>query len=365
MEYPGYGLYHGNPESDQMLEDALHIYDHLVNELGVSESDLIVFGRSIGSSAATYLARHRNPCCLILMSPFKSIRDTARDLVGWLLSKAIADRFRNIDVIRDVKSPILIIHGQKDKLIPYNHSQDLHDAAINSQYCKLVLPPQMDHNDFNFDDDFVEPITEFFKQIGLRLNDVNETFRGIKFQDDYYFPPKSIVDYEKKIVKSSIIWDIIEDRKRQAEIRKTKSQKMYLNGDIDELNAINKLSVTQKMEKLHSKHEQIQNKFRIQNLPIKRRSDSKILLNRPQSPYYSASTILKGNQTIVNEYSDQPTNTINMRKINENNANKPIGIPSKELNEKMQEILNDGYKWDKLKTVGVRKTQDRISLKFN
>ena len=94
-----------------MLEDALYIYDHLTTELNVAEKDLIVFGRSIGSSAATYLAKHRNPSSLILMSPFKSIRDTARDLVGWLLSKAIADRFRNIDVIKDVKSPILIIHG--------------------------------------------------------------------------------------------------------------------------------------------------------------------------------------------------------------------------------------------------------------
>jgi abhydrolase domain-containing protein 17 len=51
------------------------------------------------------------PSSMILMSPFKSIRDTARDLVGWLLSKAIADRFRNIENIRDVKCPILIIHG--------------------------------------------------------------------------------------------------------------------------------------------------------------------------------------------------------------------------------------------------------------
>ena len=48
---------------------------------------------------------------MILMSPFKSVRELARDLVGWILSKAIADRFRNIDLIKDVQSPILIIHG--------------------------------------------------------------------------------------------------------------------------------------------------------------------------------------------------------------------------------------------------------------
>jgi len=39
----------------------------------------------------------------------------------------------------------------------------------------------MDHNDFDFDDDFVEPITEFFNQIGMKSNDVQNNFRGIKF----------------------------------------------------------------------------------------------------------------------------------------------------------------------------------------
>lgn len=56
------------------------------------------------------------------MSPFKSIRETAKDLVGRFLSMAIAERFRNIDVIKQVRCPIHIIHGQKDKLIPYSHS---------------------------------------------------------------------------------------------------------------------------------------------------------------------------------------------------------------------------------------------------
>ena len=45
------------------------------------------------------------------MSPFKSIREVAKDLVGWIISKALAERFRNIDLIRDTKSPVFIVHG--------------------------------------------------------------------------------------------------------------------------------------------------------------------------------------------------------------------------------------------------------------
>jgi len=48
----------------------------------------------------------------------------------------------------------------------------------------------------------------------------------IKFTDEYYFPPPKIVEYEKKLIKSSIIWDIIEDRKRQETLKRAKSMKV-------------------------------------------------------------------------------------------------------------------------------------------
>lgn len=122
MEYPGYGLYCGEVDSERLLTDALCVYDHLTDKLEVSQQDILLFGRSIGSSPACYVAKHRDPAALILMSPFKSIRDVAKDLVGWMLSMAIADRFRNIDLIGEIESPVFIVHGQRDKLIPYSHS---------------------------------------------------------------------------------------------------------------------------------------------------------------------------------------------------------------------------------------------------
>ena len=163
MEYPGYGLYFGQTNSDRLLTDALCVYDHLTQKLGVSENDIILFGRSIGSSPACFVAKNRDPAALILMSPFKSIREVAKDLVGWMLSMAIAERFRNIDLIKEIRCPVFIVHGQRDRLIPYSHSQELHDNCLNSAYCKLLLPPRMDHNDFDFDEDFIEPLFEFLK----------------------------------------------------------------------------------------------------------------------------------------------------------------------------------------------------------
>lgn len=51
----------------------------------------------------------------------------------------------------------------------------------------------MDHNDFDFDEDFIEPLIEFFKQINLRIDNVSKDYHGVRFSDEYYFPPATIV----------------------------------------------------------------------------------------------------------------------------------------------------------------------------
>ena len=98
MEYPGYGLYgYEEKNSDCFLRDALTVFDFAVNVLKVRESDIFVFGRSLGCSAAIHLARHRDPSFCILMSPFKSLKDAAIAVVGRFLASFLAERLDNAD----------------------------------------------------------------------------------------------------------------------------------------------------------------------------------------------------------------------------------------------------------------------------
>jgi alpha-beta hydrolase superfamily lysophospholipase len=70
VEYPGYGLYKtSKPSENQMKEDADTVYDYLTQIVGVKESDVILFGRSMGSGPTSYLASRKNPHSLLLMSP--------------------------------------------------------------------------------------------------------------------------------------------------------------------------------------------------------------------------------------------------------------------------------------------------------
>lgn len=77
----------------------------------MKDSDILLFGRSIGTGPATIVAANRKPGALILMSAFKSIRDIVREQAGSLLQYVMSDRFRNIDLISDVTCPTFLVHG--------------------------------------------------------------------------------------------------------------------------------------------------------------------------------------------------------------------------------------------------------------
>ena len=74
VEYPGYGVYAGDPTSELIIEDIDNVYTYLTDVLCWPSYDIILFGRSIGSGPASWIAANKNPGALLLMSPYTSIR---------------------------------------------------------------------------------------------------------------------------------------------------------------------------------------------------------------------------------------------------------------------------------------------------
>ncbi len=203
IEYPGYSIYYQEKSSDTIQEDSLIVFDFFVNELNVNSKDIVICGRSIGSGPAVYLAAYRKPGALILISPFKSIRETANTILG-VLKYVVADRFNNIDIINNVTCPLLLIHGQKDNLIPFSHSIQLSEKT-GGPY-ELLLPEEMDHNEFNAYEDFLEPITNFLKRHSL-LYFTND-YQKVELKHEYFEIPEYMMDPEnikKKDVMSKML----------------------------------------------------------------------------------------------------------------------------------------------------------------
>ena len=118
-----------------------------------------------------------------------SIRDIIREQAGNLLQYIVNDRFRNIDVMHKVKCPAFFVHGQRDGLISFQHSQALQAKCVGPS--SIILPRAMDHNEFDFIDDLVQPFYNFLEQLSITLDpDENDPFDGqFKFPEKLYIPP--------------------------------------------------------------------------------------------------------------------------------------------------------------------------------
>ncbi|TNV78422.1 hypothetical protein FGO68_gene10863 [Halteria grandinella] len=173
VEYPGYGIYPGVPTAEKILEDALSVWEYLTLELGVKRTEIILFGRSLGSGPAIELAAHVNPCALLLMTAYLSIREVVRSLAGGMAAYLVHERFRNIENIKEVGCPTFLIHGQRDTLIPASHSQELHSACGGP--ASLLLSNDMDHNEFDFYEDLSHPFNFFLQQCGISSNPTTQT----------------------------------------------------------------------------------------------------------------------------------------------------------------------------------------------
>ena len=97
VEYPGYGMYKSDVEcsSEAIQKDADQIYKFLTEIMNIEESNIIVMGRCVGSGPAVYLASKYNPASLILVSPFKSIKEAVKSIfnkMGWFLEKFVKER---------------------------------------------------------------------------------------------------------------------------------------------------------------------------------------------------------------------------------------------------------------------------------
>mmetsp|Transcript_4075 Transcript_4075/g.3920 ORF Transcript_4075/g.3920 Transcript_4075/m.3920 type:complete len:94 (+) Transcript_4075:443-724(+) len=93
------------------------------------------------------------------MSAYTSIRAVVRNIAGKLAQYLVAERFKNIDCMPYIQCPAFFVHGQKDTLIPYSHSQKLHENCSGASF--LHLPPEMDHNNFEYYEDLLLPIATF------------------------------------------------------------------------------------------------------------------------------------------------------------------------------------------------------------
>mmetsp|Transcript_58376 Transcript_58376/g.126262 ORF Transcript_58376/g.126262 Transcript_58376/m.126262 type:complete len:566 (-) Transcript_58376:104-1801(-) len=143
VEYPGYGVCPGQISPESVLVNANAALRFVLEVLALPLEQVKVFGRSIGTAPALSLAARHRVAGVILVAPFLSVQRLFRDRVG-PFSRFVDEWFQNDKAILKVSSPTIIIHGRKDTIIPYQHSEALYQACVARKL--FINPNTMEHN---------------------------------------------------------------------------------------------------------------------------------------------------------------------------------------------------------------------------
>lgn len=134
--YRGYGASSGRPSQAALFEDALAVYDYVVQHAAVAPNHIVVMGRSLGSGVATYLAAHRPVRGVILITPFDSIAAVAQKLYPFLpIRLLLRHPFPSDTFAPRITAPALILAAEHDALIPPAHAERLFDRWGARNHC--------------------------------------------------------------------------------------------------------------------------------------------------------------------------------------------------------------------------------------
>ncbi len=145
VDYRGYGGNPGHPSERGLALDAKAATSFVREEAPGHE--VVLFGESLGAAVAIGLAVEQPPVALILRSPFTSLADVAAVHYPFLPVRALLrDTYPSRDRIGGVASPVLVIAGSTDSIVPPVQSRTIHELASPPK--ELVVVEGADHNDY-------------------------------------------------------------------------------------------------------------------------------------------------------------------------------------------------------------------------
>jgi len=162
ISWRGYSGNPGNPSETGLYKDALGGIEWL-NKKGISNDRIILYGESLGTAITTEVAQNENFAGIILEAPFTSMVDMGQKIypifpVRFLLK----DKYESKNKIKNIKSPILVLHGRKDKIVPFYMGEKIFEMANNPKFKYFT---DLDDHMMNFDDKLVNEIDLFISNL--------------------------------------------------------------------------------------------------------------------------------------------------------------------------------------------------------
>jgi uncharacterized protein len=142
MHYRSYDGSTGEPTETNLHADAKALYDFV----RAKHSDIVVIGRSLGSGVAIQLAAKNEVERLVLVTPYDSILNIAKQTFPWLpVGLLLKDKFESIKYAPNIKAPTMIIMAEDDEVIPRANTQALFQSFLPGT-AKIEIIPHTGHN---------------------------------------------------------------------------------------------------------------------------------------------------------------------------------------------------------------------------
>ena len=145
FDYRGYGRSTGRPDEQGTYRDAVAARDALARQPESHPGGVMYLGESLGGAIALELALRAPPRGLILQSTFTSVGAMARAHYPLIPSGLVPDAYPNIRRVRQLRAPLLVLHGDRDELVPLSQGQELFEAAPEPK--RLHVFRGLGHND--------------------------------------------------------------------------------------------------------------------------------------------------------------------------------------------------------------------------
>jgi fermentation-respiration switch protein FrsA (DUF1100 family) len=146
--YRGYGKSTGKPSERGIYLDGQAALKYAKEILNYRKDKIFLCGRSLGSVVALEMARHNNYAGVILITPLTSGREILK-AHGYRLSPLlVGDVIDNMKKVPDISSPVLIIHGDKDEVVPWEMGEKIFSALKNYKQIITIIGGR--HSDLEF-----------------------------------------------------------------------------------------------------------------------------------------------------------------------------------------------------------------------
>lgn len=121
-EYRGYAANPGKPTEQGLYDDARAYMKFLTVDQKISQNRIVLYGKSLGTGIATQMAlEYADVRALVLEAPYTTMQAVAQRQMFWLPAYwLVQDRYNNIDKVQNLKMPLLVLHGEKDNIVPFS-----------------------------------------------------------------------------------------------------------------------------------------------------------------------------------------------------------------------------------------------------